>query len=72
MQGIEARREVGTSLMFIGLALWVADLLVFFFLPAAVKLGSQTVFMGIIVALAIAGLVFMASGYLARGKFGEE
>ena len=64
----QAKKENGTSLMFIGLALWVADALVVFFLPASVRLGSQRTFVTVILALAAVGLVLMASGYLMRGK----
>jgi hypothetical protein len=64
----QARHETGASLMFIGLAIWVADLLVVFFLPAGMKLGRQTMFLTIIIALALLGLVMMISGYFMRGK----
>jgi purine-cytosine permease-like protein len=64
----QARRETGASLMFIGLAVWVADLLVVFFLPAGMKLGRQTMFLSIIVALALLGIVLMIGGYFMRGK----
>ena len=64
----QARHETGGSLMFIGLAVWVADLLVIFFLPAGMKLGRQTMFLTIIAALAILGLVLMVSGYFMRGQ----
>jgi hypothetical protein len=64
----QSRKETGTSLMFIGLALWVADALVVFFLPASVRLGSQRTFVAVILGLAAIGLSFMAGGYLMRGK----
>jgi hypothetical protein len=64
----ESRRETGTSLMFIGLAIWVADALVAFFFPAAVKIGRQGTFLGIILGLSIAGMVLMATGGTFRGK----
>ena len=64
----QSKRETGTSLMFIGLALWVADALVVFFLPASVRLGSQKTFVAIILALAALGLGLMGGGYLMRGK----
>jgi hypothetical protein len=64
----QSKRESGTSLMFIGLALWVADALVVFFLPASVRLGSQRTFVTAILTLAAVGVAFMASGYLMRGK----
>jgi hypothetical protein len=46
----------------------VADALVVFFLPASVKLGSQRMFVTVILALAAAGIGLMAGGYLMRGK----
>ena len=64
----ESRRETGTSLMFIGLAIWVADALVAFFFPAAVKIGRQGTFLSVILVLAIAGMVLMAKGCMFRGK----
>jgi uncharacterized membrane protein len=66
------KRESGTSLMFIGLAVWVADLLVVFFLPASVRLGRQELFLGIIVVLAVVGLVLMLAGYSRRSYGGPE
>jgi FtsH-binding integral membrane protein len=71
MANAEEKRETGTSLMFIGLAVWVVDLLVVFFLPSGLRLGRQTMFISIIVALAFLGLVLMISGYIKRGKAGE-
>jgi len=68
----EAKRESGASLMFIGLAVWVVDLLVIFFLPAGMKLGHRTTFVGIIVGLGVAGLILLMTGYLKRGRASEE
>ena len=64
----QSKKENGTSLMFIGLALWVADALVVFFLTASVRLGSQRMFVTFILALAAVGLALMAGGYLMSGK----
>jgi hypothetical protein len=64
----QARHEMAGSLMFIGLALWVAGALVTFFLPAGMKLGRQEILLAIIGALAIAGLALMIKGYLMRGQ----
>ena len=64
----QAQHETGASLMFIGLALWVAGALVTFFLPAGMKLGRQRTFLALIVALVVAGLVVMVKGYLMRGR----
>lgn len=71
MADAEQKRESGTSLMFIGLAVWVADLLVVFFLPSGMKLGRETMFISIIATLAVLGLILMISGYLKRGKAEE-
>ena len=64
----ESRKETGTSLMFIGLAIWVADALVAFFFPAAVRIGRQGTFLSVILVLAVTGLALMATGYMFRGK----
>ena len=68
MAELEAKRELGGSLMFIGLALWVADLLVVFYLPALMKGGGHTVFIGVVAVLAVLGLILMITGYGARHK----
>lgn len=68
----EEKREIGTSLMFTGLAVWVVDLLVMFFLPAAMKLGRYTTFIGLIAALAVLGLILVVAGYKTRGKSSAE
>ena len=68
MAELEAKRELGGSLMFIGLALWVADLLVVFYLPALMKGGGHTVFIGVVAVLAVLGLILMITGYGARRK----
>ena len=64
--GTSEKRETGTSLMFVGLALWVSDLLVIFFLPAGLKLGNYTSFLAIVAALALLGLALMVKGYEMR------
>jgi hypothetical protein len=64
----ESKKETGTSLMFIGLAIWVADALVTFFLPAAVRVGRQGMFLSVILVLAVMGLVPMTTGHMFRGK----
>jgi high-affinity Fe2+/Pb2+ permease len=72
MADVEEKRETGASLMFIGLAVWVADLLVVFFLPSGMKLGRQTMFISVIATLAVLGLVLVVTGYLKRGKRGDD
>lgn len=57
------RRENGTSLMFIGLAVWVVSLLVLFFLPAGLKVGHHFTFFTIFFGLVGMGAVLMISGY---------
>jgi hypothetical protein len=64
----QGRRETGASLIFIGLAVWVAGLLVVFFLPAGMKIGRETMFLSVIVALGVLGLVLMILGYMMRGQ----
>ena len=66
------KHETGTSLMFAGLAVWVASLLVIFFLPAAFKIGHHTRFISIIAVLFALGAVFMARGYGIQKNTDEE
>jgi uncharacterized membrane protein len=54
--------------MFIGLALWVAALLVVFFLPAAVKAGRHGAFVSIISVLAAGGLFLIVRGFRLRDR----
>jgi hypothetical protein len=68
----EAKRELGTGLMFIALGVWMAAALVLFFFPAALELGHYMGFLGVIVGLAVLGVVLMISGYLMRGQSEEE
>jgi hypothetical protein len=63
----QGRRETGGSLIFIGLAVWVAGLLVMFFLPAGMKMGRETMFISVIAALGMLGLLLMILGYMMRG-----
>jgi len=66
MVDAEEKRETGASLMFIGLAVWVAALLVVFFLPAAVRIGYQGSFTKILAVLGVLGAVLMAGGWWMR------
>lgn len=68
----ESKKETGTSLMFIGLAIWVADALVAFFLPAAVRIGRQGMFLSVILVLAVMGLALMTTGYMFRANRKNE
>ena len=71
MADSESRREKGSTLMFAGLIVWVAGLLVFFFLPAGVRLGEQRTFAIILPALGALGAVLMATGWRMRRGSGE-
>ncbi len=66
MADLEQKQERGGSLMFVGLAVWVAGLLVLFYLPAAYRLGHQGMFGLIMALLAILGAVLMARGWKMR------
>jgi FtsH-binding integral membrane protein len=67
-----AQQETGASLMFIGLAIWIADLLVAFFLPAGARRGSRPTFISIITFLAALGLGLTLTGYFTRRKSVEQ
>jgi uncharacterized membrane protein YqjE len=49
------KREQGTAISFIGLAVLVVDLLVVFFAPAAFRIGRHVEFLALIVVLAVIG-----------------
>jgi uncharacterized membrane protein len=68
MVDAQDRRELGNTLMLIGLAIWVADLLIVFFLSAAVRVGQNSVFVVIISVLAFVGLGFLIAGYGFRAS----
>jgi len=67
----DQKQETGGALMFAGLAVWVAGLLVLFFLPAGLRLGHQGVFGIILLALGVLGTVLMGWGWSMR-KRGDE
>jgi hypothetical protein len=64
MVDAEEKQEKGGSLMFVGLALWVAGLLVLFYLPAG--LGHKRTFEAIVVVLGALGAVLMGRGWRMR------
>jgi phosphatidylserine synthase len=66
MVDAEERQEKGASLMFIGVAVWVAAFLVLFFLPAGFRLGHQGGFEALLVALFVTGVVLLGSGWRMR------
>ena len=72
MADVELRRETGASLMFVGLALLVADMLVVFFLPSAIKLGRQAMFLSIMAVLFVSAIILIASGWWKRRVAGAE
>ena len=72
MTAIEDKRETGASLILAGLAVWVVDFLVAFFLPSGLKLGRYATFLGIIIAMGILGLALLIIGYKTRGGSSAE
>src|SRR5664279_553608 len=72
MMDVEERRETGSSLMFVGLGIWMMDLMVAFFLPSGIQYGHRAMFMEIIVAMGSVGLIALAVGYKIRGKSSAE
>ena len=72
MADLEVKCETGTSMMFLGLTAWVADLLGLFFLPAGLKQGRQELFAGIIIILFLLGTYLTVTGYLQRRIAGPE
>jgi high-affinity Fe2+/Pb2+ permease len=71
MPDLEEKREKGMSLMFAGLAVLVAALLVIFFLPGGVRVGSQKTFLAIIGVLGALGLILVVSGWFMRRRTDE-
>ena len=62
----EDRRETGLSLIVIGFMLWFFDAMIFFFMPAGIKLGHQRPFVILTVAVFLAGIVMMCIGSYLR------
>jgi hypothetical protein len=58
----QSKKEMGGSLMFIGLAVWVTGALIAFFFPAARRLGRQGRFLTVIVVLGAMSLALMVTG----------
>jgi len=71
MADVEEKREKGSSLMFAGLAVWVAGLLVLFYLPAGFRYGHQQTFAVILAVLGALGAVMMGRGWAMRRGSGE-
>ena len=68
MPELADKTETGSTLMFIGLALWVVALLVVFFLPAAIKIGHHGTFAWLLSILVLAVVGLMARGLRLRGR----
>jgi len=64
------RRERGTAIWFIGLAVLIADLLVIFFAPAGIRIGHEAAFLFLIAVLAAAGFGLMIWGRRQRQRAG--
>lgn len=64
----EERRENALSIITIGFMLWFFDALIFFFMPAAARLGHPRPFLILIGAAFIAGGVLIAIGSYLRRK----
>lgn len=66
MPDVEDKREEGASLMFVGLAVWVAALLVLFYLPAGIRYGHQHTFATVLTVLGVLGAILMGQGWALR------
>ena len=64
------KRENASAVVVIGLALLVVDLLVIFFAPVSFKVGRGSVFMALIVVLAVIGLGLVIIGRMQRNRAG--
>ncbi len=62
----EERRENALSLIVIGFMLWCFDALVFFFMPAGVRLGHQRPFEITIASAFVVGAILIAIGTRLR------
>ena len=71
MADAEEKQEKGGSLMFAGLAVWVAGLLVLFYLPAGYRAGHQGRFAAILIVLAALGAGLMVRGWKMRRRSSE-
>jgi Na+-driven multidrug efflux pump len=64
----EETREKGLSLEVIGGMVLFFDVLILFFLPAGLKLGHKSVFLAIMTAMAVLGIVLIAYGLVVRSR----
>jgi uncharacterized membrane protein YqjE len=60
------KREQGVAMVFVGLAVLVADLLVLFFAPASFRVQQHSAFTALILALALLGAVLVLLGRRVR------
>ena len=72
MLDAEEKQEKGGSLMFAGLAVWVAALLVLFYLPSGFRYGHQGTFAVILAALGVLGATLMGRGWVMRRGSGGQ
>jgi hypothetical protein len=72
MMDDEAKQETGASLMFLGLGIWMMDLLVACFLSSGIVYGQRAMFLGIMISMVVLGLVLLITGYKVRGKSRAE
>jgi hypothetical protein len=62
----EERRENGLGLIAIGVLLWFFDALMFFFMPAATRMGHSRPFVMLVGAAFVAGVTLIAVGKRLR------
>ena len=67
----QSKKEMGGSLMFIGMAIWVADARIAFFFPAGRRLGREGTFLTVIVMLGAMNLALMVTGYQDARRTGR-
>ncbi len=64
----EEKKETGLSLEIIGGMVLFFDLLILFFLPAGLKLGHKSVFLGLMIAVAVVGILLIIYGLVMRSQ----
>lgn len=72
MMDIEEKQETGATLIVLGLGIWMMDLLVAFFLPSTIVYGHRAIFLGIIAAMGVLGLLLLGAGFKVRGRSSTE
>jgi uncharacterized membrane protein YqjE len=56
------KREQGVAVVFVGLAVLVADLLVIFFAPASFRIQQRPAFTALMLGLAVLGAILVSIG----------